>query len=76
MHSFKVLTLVLSFSAATAQAASLANSPCRGLPEVECKAKEVIQGQKACLWVNGYKTVAGTERKSYCRVSLKRAASN
>lgn len=50
-----------------------AESPCKGLAEVECTAKEVIPGSKACIWVKGYKTVAGTDRKSYCRASNKKA---
>lgn len=52
--------------------AAAADSPCKGLEEQTCGSKEVIPGHKACKWIKGYKTVAGTERKSYCRVSLKK----
>jgi hypothetical protein len=74
MRTFKLLAVVLPLAATPTLAASLPNSPCRGLAETECKVKEVITGQKACLWIGGYRTVAGTERKPYCRMSQKRAA--
>ena len=42
-------------------------SPCKGKAETECKTNA------ACIWVNGYRTVAGQDRKGYCRVSTKKA---
>ena len=64
----KMTAIILALTVVSTSAfAQQATSPCKGKVETECKANAV------CIWVNGYKTVAGTDRKGYCRMSTKKA---
>lgn len=67
------LALIAALANSKAQAQELPSKPCQKLEQQACLTKEVIPGKKACTWVQGYKTLAGNVRKSYCRASNKKA---
>jgi len=66
----KLLVPVLAMSSLAVLTLPVLAEPiaCKGLAQAECTAKA-----PACKWVNGYKTVAGVDTKSYCRRSTAKA---